>query len=201
MALRGSRDDLPPVEALSLVPPVVAPEAGESEPAGQVSVFRDRFDELHAVAMRTAYRLLGDREDARDIAQETLARVSNRWRQVEPYAAAFASKVAGNMAIDQLRRRRHRQAIDHLIPRQTPTGESTTDTEQRLDLQAAISRLPKRQREVVVLRYLGDRSEAEVAALLGCSEGTVKSNASRGLKTLRERFASEANESESGKHE
>jgi RNA polymerase sigma factor (sigma-70 family) len=56
---------------------------------------------------------------------------------------------------------------------------------ERLDLVRALGRLPKRQRQVVILRYLADRPEEEVARVLGCSVGAVKTHASRGLSALR----------------
>jgi RNA polymerase sigma factor (sigma-70 family) len=63
---------------------------------------------------------------------------------------------------------------------------------QRRQLVELLQALPKRQREVVALRYLADLSEAEVAAALGCSVGTVKQHASRGLASMRATLAAEA---------
>jgi RNA polymerase sigma factor (sigma-70 family) len=59
----------------------------------------------------------------------------------------------------------------------------------RIDLYAALEKLPKRQRESVVLRYLGDLSEAQTADLMGCSVGSVKTHSSRGLAALKEVLA------------
>lgn len=145
--------------------------------------FDDAFEELHVVAMRTAFRFLGNEEDARDIAQETMARVLNKWATVAPYRVAFTARVAGDLAIDQLRRRHRRNLRRHLVARRDEHVDR--DSAQTLDLLRALATLPKRQREVVVLRYLSDQSEADVARVLGCSEGTVKSSASRGLASLR----------------
>ena len=147
-------------------PPVAEDQAptGPSPATG----FDARFDELARTAYRVAYRMLGDREEARDIAQEALARAFARWPKVEANASAWVSRVATNLALDHIRRRR-------------PTERSRdpdTDVAQvaalRSDLVRALRTLPRRQRDVVVLRYLADVSEAEVAALLGCRVGTVK---------------------------
>ncbi len=142
--------------------------------------YDERFDALAALSYQVAYRMVGSREDARDIAQEAMARAYTRWPKVRDSAGGWVAKVTTNLALDQLRRR-NRRAPD-------PIGV-TTDTAgvaaQRADLVAALRRLPRRQRDVVVLRYLADLPEAEVAATLGCSVGTVKQHAHRGLAALR----------------
>jgi len=85
--------------------------------------------------------------------------------------------VAGNLAIDRVRKRGRTLAME------------TTDVPgldaQRVDLQRALLALSPKQREVVVLRYLVDLPEAEVAKAMQCSVGTVKTHASRGLASLR----------------
>lgn len=139
--------------------------------------FDEQFAELHRAAYRVAYKLLGDRAEAEDMAQEALARALVRWRSVEPYAPAWVSRVAANLALDRLRR--HRPAISH------DEGRLDPDVAQRLDLQRALLALSRRQREAVVLRYLIDLPEQEVAAALGVSTGSVKTHASRGLAALR----------------
>jgi len=142
--------------------------------------FDDSFPALFRDAYRVAYRLLGDREDAADAAQEACARACARWRRLtrggDP--APWVVRVAGNLAIDQWRRRR--TAAGHEVQPAMPTG-----TPDRVDLHRALDALPRRQREVVVLRYFADLSEAAVASALGCSVGTVKTHNSRALATLR----------------
>jgi RNA polymerase sigma-70 factor (sigma-E family) len=144
-----------------------------------VTSFDDRFVELHRAAFRVAYKLLGDRAEAQDIAQEALARSLVRWRKVEPYAVAWVSRVAANLAIDRTRKRR---PTDDAVDEQARVDP---DAAERLDLQRALRRLPRRQRDVVVLRYLLDQSEQTVADALGVSVGSVKTHASRGLAALR----------------
>jgi RNA polymerase sigma factor (sigma-70 family) len=87
--------------------------------------------------------------------------------------------VSGNLAIDLQRRRR--TAARHLGEERISVGPDA----ERLDLHRALLALPRRQREVVLLRFVADQSEATVAAALGCPVGTVKSQASRGLAALR----------------
>jgi RNA polymerase sigma-70 factor (sigma-E family) len=138
------------------------------------------FPDLYRLAYRVAFRILGDRGDAEDVAQEALARTAQRWSRLADRPEGWVSRVASNLAIDRFRRRRHAQP--------TPTGPlGVVDPHlgERGDLVVALRRLPKRQREVVVLRYLADLSESAVAVELGCSVGTVKSHAARGLGALR----------------
>jgi RNA polymerase sigma-70 factor (sigma-E family) len=147
-----------------------------------------RFEEVFPVlirdAYRVAYRLLGDRSEAEDVAQEACARTYSRWTSVRDHAEPWCVRVASNLALDALRartravRRTERLRTTELLP--------TPAVDDRLDLYAALSRLPRRQRETVVLRYLGDLSEAQTADLIGCSVGSVKTHASRGLAALKE---------------
>ena len=146
--------------------------------------FDERFDELYRLAYRVAFRVVGSREEAEDIAQESLVKTCMSWRKVAGYAEAFTAKVAGGRAIDSWRRVRRRPDPEGL-------GVSADTVDRigvRLELREALAQLPRRQREVVVLRYLADLSEADVAAALQCSAGTVKQHASRGLDALRTRL-------------
>ncbi len=130
--------------------------------------------------------MLGNRSDAEDVAQETLARAFARWRRVERYATAWVAKVSANVAIDVIRRQRRDR--DRPATGREPARESVAAdayASERLELVAALRRLPRRQREVVVLRYVADLPEAVVAKQLGCSIGAVKQHASRGLHALR----------------
>jgi RNA polymerase sigma factor (sigma-70 family) len=145
--------------------------------------FTDAYPRLFNEAYRVAYRLLGDRTEAEDVAAETCARAYSRWRSVADYAEPWCVRVAANQALDLLRSRA-RAAKRGRVER-TARDESVVSIE-RLDLFAALSALPRRQREVVVLRYLGDQSEEQTASLLGLSVGSVKTHASRGIQRLRE---------------
>lgn len=147
--------------------------------------FGDAFEDLAEVAHRVAFRLLGDRSEAEEVAQEALVRAYLRWRRVAPYAEAWVARVATNLALDQHRRRaRQRRPATHRPP-SADGADPSGGLVDRLDLVAGLRRLPRRQREVVALRYLADVSEAETARLLGCTTGTVKTHAHRGLAALR----------------
>ncbi len=138
--------------------------------------FRTFFDEVYPVAVRVVHRATGDRWLAEDLASEACARALARWSRLrEETRRAWTLRVASNLAIDHLRRRervsiRHERADDHAT---------------RVDLMAAVARLPRRQREVIALRFLTDMSEAQVASALGIAAGSVKAHTSRGLASLR----------------
>lgn len=142
--------------------------------------FAAEFERLFAVAYRAGYAILGSREDAEDCAQESLAKLLNRWGRVPADRhVPWVARVATNAAIDRWRRfaRQHGRA--------EPTAQPGVDAAQRTDLVRALRSLPRRQREAVVLRHILDLPERDVAAALGCSTGTVKSTTSRGLTQLR----------------
>jgi len=142
--------------------------------------FELAFADLYRLAYRVAFRILGDRPEAEDIAQEALARATLRWDKLHDRPEGWVTRVASNLALDRYRRRRRRPPV------QTgPLGIVDDRTVERSDLVNALRRLPRRQREVVVLRYLADLSEGDVARALGCSVGSVKTHASRGLSALR----------------
>jgi RNA polymerase sigma-70 factor (sigma-E family) len=138
------------------------------------------FENLYRLAYRVAYRILGDQGDAEDVAQETLARAVVRWSRLKDRPEGWVTRVASNLAIDRYRRRRRPAA-----PMTGPVGLVDPHLGERGDLVVALRRLPRRQREAVVLRYLGDLSEAQVALEMGCSVGAVKSHGARGLTALR----------------
>ncbi len=142
--------------------------------------FEEVFPELFRLAYRVSFRVLGDRGDAEDVAQEALARTHVRWSRLWDNPQGWVVTVSTNLAIDRLRRRRRTVEYGG-----EPEALVEMHLSERIDLARALRRLPRRQREVVVLRYLADWPELEVADALGCSAGTVKSHASRGLAHLR----------------
>lgn len=147
-------------------------------------LFEDRFDDLAAIAYRVTYRLLGSRPDAEDLTQETLTRAYQRWRKVRGHAEPWVARVAANLALDAIRRDKRRPTVADAGPddRAAPEGASVVD---RMELVRVLHDLPRRQRETVVLRYLADLPEVDVARELGISVGSVKQHASRGLAALR----------------
>jgi RNA polymerase sigma-70 factor (sigma-E family) len=140
------------------------------------SFFRGVFAKTVAVAQR----ITGERASAEDAAVEALAKAHVRWKRIggQPWRQAWVYKVAVNEAI----RRLPRPAV--AVP--APAGGDPADyVAVRQTLTAALRQLPRRQCEVIVLRYLLDFSEAEVAAALGISQGTVKTHLHRGVAALR----------------
>ncbi|HEY7946295.1 MAG TPA: sigma-70 family RNA polymerase sigma factor [Acidimicrobiales bacterium] len=145
-----------------------------------VGGFEEAFPALYRLAYQVSFRVLGDRGDAEDVAQEALARTYLRWLRLEDRPEGWVVTVATNLAIDRHRRRRRSTTLGT-----EPLSLVDVHQSERVDLARALRRLPRRQREVVVLRYLADWSEADVAEALGVSAGSVKSHASRGLAALR----------------
>src|SRR5205814_1364462 len=127
--------------------------------------------------------IVGSTAAAEDVAAEALARAFARWPKVRdlPYRDAWVLRVASNLAIDAARRRR-----PHLDPTLPVDLEEATAV--RLALVAALHALPRRQREVIALRYLGGLTEVEIAASLEISLGSVKTHAHRGVASLRRRL-------------
>jgi RNA polymerase sigma-70 factor (sigma-E family) len=144
--------------------------------------------------LRTAFLLTWDERDAEDLVQECLIRVARRWPRVRSmdYPTAYARRVLVNLSLDDAPRRQRRRA--ELAGSGSAADGRQDDSSARLfgavDIQTqlldALGALTRRQRATVVLRYFEDLSEPEVADVLGCSVGTVKSTSSRALERLRQ---------------
>jgi RNA polymerase sigma-70 factor (sigma-E family) len=146
--------------------------------------FDEQFDALATIAHRVAFRILGDRADAEEVAQEALTRAYTRWRSVAGHAEPWVARVATNLAIGRWRRRRPSVPFDRLHG--AAADDATALALERHGLVAALVKLPKRQREVVVLRYLADLPEAVVAEQLGTTVGSIKQHAHRATARLRQ---------------
>jgi len=154
-----------------------------------------RFEALVAgttdALFRTGYLMTGDAGDAEDLVQETFIRVARRWHRVESmdHPAAYARRILINLVLDGAERRsRQRAELEPPGSRGEPADESATRAlrgiEDLAEFRWALAELPPRQRAVLVLRYWVDLPVAEVAGILGCSAGTVKSTASRAAARL-----------------
>jgi RNA polymerase sigma-70 factor (sigma-E family) len=137
------------------------------------------------VLLRWARAVTGDPHTAEDVLQTALVRVLAHWDDLRDKGAADAYVMRTVV-------RQH--ASWHRQPwrRGEVTVAAVPDTEQARDLWALVGELPAQQRAAVALRYYEQLSVAETAAVLGCSTGTVKSNTSRGLATLRRLAAGSA---------
>jgi RNA polymerase sigma-70 factor (sigma-E family) len=133
---------------------------------------------------RTAFLLCGDWHRAEDLVQSALIKVvlAARRRRVDSLDA-YARQVLLRVFLDENRRLWRKREKSWPEPLELPVAER--DSETRLTVLAALAGLPPRQRAAVVLRYWEDRSVEETADVLGVSTGTVKSQCSRALASLR----------------
>ncbi|MCM4079187.1 SigE family RNA polymerase sigma factor [Paractinoplanes hotanensis] len=147
--------------------------------------FRAFVEQQWGPLVRVAYLLTGDRGYAEDLVQAALEKTHRKWARVSRMEApvAYVRKAMVNTATSWRRRRRVSEVP--LLVTDSPAADAYGSVEQRQQVVAALRTLPPRMRAVLVLRYFADLGEAEVADLLGCSVGTIKSQASRGLDRLR----------------
>jgi RNA polymerase sigma-70 factor (sigma-E family) len=147
------------------------------------------FEEFVAASgrrlLRTAYLLAGDRHHAEDLLQITLERTARRWTRISGAPEAYARTVLANLATDRWRRRSARPQEFFTDPPERGAGDPANDLVLRDALMSALRDLTRRQRAVLVLRFFDDLTEAETAAALGITTGTVKSTTSRSLDRLR----------------
>jgi RNA polymerase sigma-70 factor (sigma-E family) len=153
---------------------------------GRDEGFRE-FVTARAEAIRfTAYLLCGDWHQAEDIAQTALVRLYLAWPRVDRDRSldAYVRQVVTRTFLNERRRPWRRREHPTDTPPDTRAAPPAVP-EERLVLWAALAQVPRRQRAALVLRYWEDLSVEETAELLGCSVGNVKSQCSRGLRTLR----------------
>jgi RNA polymerase sigma-70 factor (sigma-E family) len=158
----------------------------DDAPAGSADL--EQLYRSHRLAMvRVAVLLVDDLATAEDVVQDAFGRLHTAWGRLRDPDAALAylrtSVVNGSRSV--LRRRRTARLF--VPPRAAPepgADAAVVLAEEHREVLAAVRRLPRRQREVLVLRFWSDLSEAQVAEALGISKGTVKSTTSRGLAAL-----------------
>ena len=135
--------------------------------------------------IRLAYVLTGDQHTAEDLLQNALVKAAAHWGRIHTAPEAYVRRIMYREQVNWLRRRpRRRETAMAQVP-ESPAGDEAAGVAARLALRDALLTLPPRRRAVLVLRYLEDLPEAEVASLLGCSAGSVKTHAHRGLRALR----------------
>jgi RNA polymerase sigma-70 factor (sigma-E family) len=142
----------------------------------------------HAL-VRYGYVLTGNPHDAADLAQEALARLGAAWSRVrrKDDPEGFVRRTMARLHINRGRRLRRERLVGDL-PDPGYADPALDRAEGDAGLWRALDELPRRQRAVLVLRYYEDYSDEEIAALLGISRGTVRSQASRALDKLRARW-------------
>ncbi|MDU8927129.1 RNA polymerase sigma factor [Alisedimentitalea sp. MJ-SS2] len=147
------------------------------------------------VVMAHAFRLLGDRAEAEDVAQETMLRlwkIAPEWRRGEAKVTTWLYRVVANLATDRLRKRGrgadgHGPALDD-VPEPVDgamSAEERLQTQARADaLQGALDKLPERQRQAVVLRHIEGLGNPEIAEVMAISTEAVESLTARGKRSL-----------------
>ena len=152
--------------------------------------FRDFVDSRSSALLKTAVLLCGgDQYAGEDLLQNALVRAAGRWQKIDE-PEAYVRQVLYRQQISRWRLKWPRREVSVAEPPEpADTGGDRPDaaaaTELRLVMWQALSRLTARQRTVLVLRYFEDLPEADVARLLGCSVGTVRSTTHRSLARLR----------------
>jgi RNA polymerase sigma-70 factor (sigma-E family) len=153
--------------------------------------FREFVEIRYADLIRTAYLLTGSRHSAEDLVQIALMRLMRRWRQVSD-PMAYVRRIMVNERVSLWHRFGSREFLAgvtgawRLHAERGRSRDVADGVVARDEVLTALRGLPSRMRAVLVLRYWEDLPEAEIAQTLGCSVGTVKSQASRGIARLRE---------------
>jgi RNA polymerase sigma-70 factor (ECF subfamily) len=139
------------------------------------------FKRLEPVLLTYAYRLVRNLEDARDLVQDAFVRIHR-----EPAAVsnprAWLYRVVHNLAVNHLRSAAYRKEAAH----QWSLRSTGPDDSELISLERIVHELPEAQRQAVILKYFQRLSYDEVAEILGCPVGTVKSHVWRGLRRIRE---------------
>lgn len=154
--------------------------------------------ERRAQLIRLAWAVTGDRELAEDVTQIALERLWRRWGSL-PHAEGERWAYAQRVLISQVSTWRRRLWTKNEIPTAAMPREQVSGTGAELDSVAVLdwlAELPKRQRAVVVLRYLSDLSVADTAKVLDCSPGTVKSQTAKAMAKLRLTHAERTDEAD-----
>jgi RNA polymerase sigma-70 factor (sigma-E family) len=135
-----------------------------------------------------AHVLTGDRHTAEDVVQTALARTALAWPRVrrKENPEGYVRRAIVTTHLNAMRRKPWREQPREFIPDDALARRPEEELDDRDAMWAALAGLPPRQRAVLVLRYYEDLSEADIADVLGCSRGTVKSQAAKGLLHLRE---------------
>ena len=153
------------------------------EPAG----FRDYVAARQRALLRSAWLLTGDWHAAEDIVQAALVRVWPRWTRVVAGGDpdAYVRRAVINVYLTARRRRWHGEYAAAAPPDRPDPANPYAAVELRDALARVLPALGRRQRAIVVLRYFDDLTEAQVAEVMGCSVGTVKSQSAKALARLR----------------
>jgi RNA polymerase sigma-70 factor (sigma-E family) len=159
--------------------------------SGRSEEFREFARDRAWPLQQSAYLLCGDWHSAQDVVQETLIKAYRHWPRVKRADSpdAYVRGILLNEVRDRWRRPDKAVPVAHVgaahFAAEPAVPDASDDFARRDRLLQALLELPLQQRMTVVLRYLEDMTQVETAKVLGCSEGTVKSQSSRALATLR----------------
>lgn len=162
---------------------------GSRTPADDFGAYVRASERRHK---RLAFLLTGDLHEAEDLLQAAYAKIYPHWNRVRTYDVpdAYVRRVMVSQRTSWWRRSRNREwSVADLPESVSHTADPAGSVVESQALLRALQQLPERQRAAVVLRHWCDLSEADTAATMGCSLGTVKSNTSRGLAHLRAELA------------
>ncbi|MGW6912071.1 SigE family RNA polymerase sigma factor [Streptomyces sp. NPDC054940] len=148
--------------------------------------FREFVANRSSTLLKTAVLLTGgDRHAAEDLLQNALIKAAGRWRRIDE-PEAYVRQILYRQQISRWRLKWPRRELTVAEPPETGADpDAAPAAELRLLMRGALARLTDRQRTVLVLRYFEDLPEADVARILGCSVGTVRSTTHRSLARLR----------------
>lgn len=152
------------------------------------ALFRDCAADVHAYALA----LLGERAAAEDVTAQSFERLFRSRRRIDASrgtARALLFTIARNAALDELRRRRRRPLVElsaaERLAGAPAAGGTPDEVERRETVRVALAELPARDREIVLLKFHGQLSNAELARALGISESNAGTRLSRALAKLR----------------
>jgi RNA polymerase sigma-70 factor (sigma-E family) len=157
------------------------------------AAFTDFVAERQRALLRFAMVLSGDAALSEDLVGEVLARAYQQWHRIGAVADtnAYVRRMIVNEYTSWWRHRRRTLPHAHLDDYDPPTPDHAAHHAKHEAMVRRLARLPRRQRAAVVLRYYEGMSDDDIAAILGCSTGTVRSHISRGIATLRIELAAE----------
>jgi RNA polymerase sigma-70 factor (sigma-E family) len=160
----------------------VVDSGGRVDPQA-ATTFDDFVAARSRALLRTAYLLTHDHALAEDLLQTSLTKAWFAWKRIEGHPEPYVRKILVNTYASWWRRKWNGEQPTESLP--DPPSTTSPEDAEPTDLWTAMERLPRRMRAVVVLRYFEDLTEAQTADVLGCSVGTVKSQASKALAKLR----------------
>ncbi|TPQ16175.1 SigE family RNA polymerase sigma factor [Streptomyces sporangiiformans] len=149
--------------------------------------FREFVENRSSALLKTAVLLSGgDRHAAEDLLQNALIKAAGRWQRIDD-PEAYVRQILYRQQVSRWRLKWRRRELSVAEPPEGKTGggDAASAADLRIVMRGALARLTARQRTVLVLRYFEDLPEADVARILGCSVGTVRSTTHRSLARLR----------------